>query len=338
MLHIKYYLIFIIILNNHISGQSLNCSSFIIKNDNVFLAKNFDWSLENGLIIFNPKNKLKKSIYSESNRNIWISKYSSITFNHLGLNQPLGGMNEKGLVIEELSTWPVEYYKNSDLSLNEFEWIQYHLDNYSTTNEVLANIEQISIRKFYFQLHYLIVDRYGDKAIVEFIGGKPEIKHGESLIYPVLTNNNYSDLIKYFNLASESRFNKLNVNYSQDRFLKIVKLLKKYNDSANYLYSMNLLDSVQVTDTQWSIVYDIYAQKIYYKTKSDDNVKCILYSQKLIGDNEVKFIPIGLKKNKFMTFNLNNNIKYLEDLIVDINMHFGNKGLELVNKIKNYLK
>ena len=39
-----------------------------------------------------------------------------------------------------------------------------------------------------------------------------------------------------------------------------------------------------------------------------------------------------------MTFNLNYNIKYLEDLIMDINMHFGKKGLELVNKINNYLK
>jgi len=335
---LKIIILALFIIQQSMSGQGFNCSAFIIDGENILLAKNFDWALGDGLIFFNPKNKLKNGIYYKTNKSSWISKYSSITFNQFGLNQPLGGMNEEGLTIEELSTWPVEYPNDDNLVLNEFEWIQYQLDKYSTTYEVISNIKRTSINKFYFQIHYLIVDKYGDIAIVEFIRGEPKIYHNETLPYPVLTNNNYSDLIRYSSLVSESRFNKLNVNYSQDRFLKIVMLLKRYNDSADYLYSMNLLDSVQVNDTQWSIVYDIHAQKIYYKTKSNDNIKGILFSKNLIGDNEFKFIPIGLKKNKFMTLNLNYNIEYLEDLIMDINMHFGKKGLELVNKINNYLK
>ncbi len=339
----KYFIIiFFISISHFVLGQSFSCSGFMIKNDNVFLAKNFDWSLGNGLIIFNPKNILKSSIYSESKKNTWTSKYSSITFNHLGLNQPLGGMNEEGLTIEELSTWPVEYYQSNDLSLSEFEWIQYHLDKYSTTTEVLANVEQISITKFYFQVHYLIVDKYGDMAIIEYIGGKPKIYHNESLIYPILTNNNYSELIKYTNLVPKSHYNKLDVNNSQDRFLKIATLLKRLKnsyDSTNYLHTMNILDSVKVDDTQWSIVYDIGAKTIYYKTKIDTNIKKILFSQSLMQENKVKYIGIGLdKQNEFMVFNYNDNIKYLKNLKEDIIKHYGDEGLGLVKRINNYLK
>ena len=128
----KYFIVSLIIiyLGGLGLGQNYSCSGFVIKNNNdILLAKNLDWALGNGLIIFNPKNKLKCSIYAKSKKNSWTSKYSSITFNHLGLNQPLGGMNEEGLTIEELSTWPAEYFNKNNFIVNEFEWIQYQLDN-----------------------------------------------------------------------------------------------------------------------------------------------------------------------------------------------------------------
>jgi len=203
-------------------SQNYSCSGFVIKdNNNILLAKNLDWALGNGLIIYNPKNKLKKSIYTKSNKNSWISKYSSITFNHLGLNQPLGGMNEEGLTIEELSTWPAKYFNNNNFIVDEFEWIQYQLDNYPTIEEVLNNIKKISISKFYFLLHYLIADNTGNVAIIEFIGGRPKIYQDEFLSIPVLTNNNYSELLKYSLKASESHLDISNMNHSQGRFLKI---------------------------------------------------------------------------------------------------------------------
>ncbi len=61
-------------------AQTFSCSAFIINDtNNILLAKNFDWELGNGIIIYNPNGKAKKSIYSKDNESIWISKYSSIT-------------------------------------------------------------------------------------------------------------------------------------------------------------------------------------------------------------------------------------------------------------------
>ncbi len=339
---IKYFIILFIYLSELNLGQSLSCSGFVIDNNNILLAKNLDWALGNGIIILNPKNKLKKSIYFNSNNSSWTSIYSSITFNHFGLNQPLGGMNEKGLAIEELSTWPVEYYQNDSLILSEFEWIQYQLDKYSTTNEVLKNIDKASIAKFYFQIHYLIVDKIGDTAIVEFINGEPKVYQSDSLIYPVLTNNNYSELVKYYNLVSELHLKKLNVNLSQDRFIKIAILLNdgiNLQNSNNYLFAMNILDSVKVYDTQWSIVYDISNMTIYYKTKYDKSINSILFSPSYAREIDFKYIPLELKdRNGFRIFDINENSKYLEKLSTDIIKQYGNDGSELLERINIYMK
>ena len=339
----KYLLIISIILSAGTGyAQTFSCSGFIINDtNNIILAKNLDWELGNGIILFNPRNKIKKSIYSKNGGNKWFSKYSSITFNHFGLNQPLGGMNEKGLVIEELSTWPTEYPHN-DLDFTEFEWIQYQLDNYKTTEEVALNIDNTSIKMFYFRLHYLITDKYGDKTIVEFINGKPVVYRGSSLDAPVLTNNNYHELNKYLSMISESDYKKLNINTSQDRFVKIVLLLKEQKNSnspADYLSAMNILDSVKATDTQWSVIYNVLDRTIHYKTKFDNHIKEISFPNDYAKGNNFQYISLGPEsREQFESFQPTDNINYLEKLKKDIMKHYGEKGAGLVKLINLYLE
>ena len=250
-------------------------------------------------------------------------------------------MNEKGLAVEELSTWPTEYFNNNNFILNEFEWIQYQLDNYQSTKEVVYNIEKASIKKFYFGLHYLVVDRYGDIAIVEFIEGKPVVYRGSSLDVPVLTNNNYQRLIKYLNLISESDDKKLNINTSQDRFVKIVSLLKEQKNNyspADYLSAMNILDSVKAADTQWSIIYDVLKSTVYYKTKFNNRVREISFLNDIVKGNNFQYIPLETRnQNQFQTFQLTDNISYLKKLKEDIERQFGDEGSDLVKLINLYL-
>lgn len=59
---------------------------------------------------------------------------------------PYGGINEKGLAVEMLRLDYTEYKLDSNLPvLNELEWIQYQLDNYSKVAEVLQHLDQFSV-------------------------------------------------------------------------------------------------------------------------------------------------------------------------------------------------
>lgn len=333
-------LLILFLLVDQAIGQEYNCSAFVTNKGNVFLAKNFDWDLGDGIIVFNPGNKIKRSIYSKESSYTWTSRYSSITFNHLGVNQPLGGMNETGFTVEELSTWPVEYPDGNN-AVSEFEWIQYQLDNFSTVNECVANIEETAISKFCFNLHFIIADSTGNSAAVEFVNGKANVYKGNSFPVPALTNNNYPELLRYLSLIPASHYKELDISGSQDRFLKIMLLLKEeYNSGEIVRYSdaMNLLDSVSVRDTKWSIVYDIRKRKIYYKTGAYNRLKSLSFS-KLKKISEYKYIDINSAGgNNFEKFGKSKNEEYLNKLIKNIEKLPGSFGKDLVDKINTYLK
>lgn len=300
-----------------LSGQSITCSAFVINSDKIYLGKNLDWELGNGIIVFNPANELKKSCVSGKK---WRSKFSSITFNQFGKNLPLGGMNEAGLVIEELSTWPCEYPKNyDDKCVNEFEWTQYNLDKYSSVKNLIENIDKTIIKKFLFSLHFFAVDRQGNSAIIEFIEGKPKVYTGDSMPFNVITNNNYAELLKY---QREAEVRSYNTENSQDRFLKIINLLNNL-DKSNLLSEMSILDSVKVKDTRWSILYDISNLKIYFKTdlsNKTDSVSLndfsqnnnISYYSEFYNNQSIQFEIFDDYKNKIYLWNLLESFKELK--------------------------
>ncbi len=322
-------------------GQQLHCSAFVSTEDDIILAKNFDWELGNGLIILNPEGKIKNSVYSNDTR--WVSKFNSITFNHLGLNQPLGGMNEAGLTIEELSTWPVDYYFNKDTpGLTEFEWIQYQLDKYSTVGQVISNIYNSSIIKFGFNIHYILADAEGDAAVIEFINKNPVIYKKDSPPFLILTNNNYNVLQKYLNLVPESHFNKFNMNNSQDRYLKIYDLLgNKFSPDTTprYMSAMNILDTVSVEDTRWSLVYDITNRHIYFKTHLCIKIETIAFPDDNTDNDHYYYCPIGSDcQFKFKDLTSKDNYRYLKNLKNDILNLGTSDGENLIERIELYLE
>ena len=156
-----------------------------------------------------------------------------------------------------------------------------------------------------------------------------------------MTNNNYQRLIKYLNLISESDDKKLNINTSQDRFVKIVSLLKEQKNNyspADYLSAMNILDSVKAADTQWSIIYDVLKSTVYYKTKFNNRVREISFLNDIVKGNNFQYIPLETRnQNQFQTFQLTDNISYLKKLKEDIERQFGDEGSDLVKLINLYL-
>jgi penicillin V acylase-like amidase (Ntn superfamily) len=333
-----YLIIFFLLISSsfRIFSQKLNCSAFVAHYNKVVLGKNLDWELGNGLIVFNPKNKAKKSVVARKPLN-WKSKFCSITFNQFGKNLPLGGMNEAGLVIEELSTWPVDYPNDTSLScLNEFEWVQYNLDSYASISEVIENVDNYSISKFFFGLHFIIADSSGNSAIVEFINGKAEISLKNNFPFLALTNNNYKELLKSYNYYLNSRRNELNISQSQDRFIKLIHLLKSNSVSTSFS-AMNILDSVKVDDTRWQIVYNASDLEIYYKTDLISRIDTISFSEFNLSSNKYLFKDFySIKASEFNELSKEENNKYLNSLV---NVFARSDKTEILsNKINNLIK
>jgi len=175
-----------------------SCTAFVLDKDGFSLfGTNYDNQIGEGLIFINKRN-VTKSYWEKdpvSNPAEWTSKYGSVTFN-LVMNQDVwGGMNEKGLVITTL--WLEESQSPEPDErpwLYSGWWRQYLLDNFSTVDEVIASDSLVRIKEFVE--HFLVSDRSGNCASIEFIDGKMVYHVGKTMPVNCLTNNTYKESLK----------------------------------------------------------------------------------------------------------------------------------------------
>ena len=160
----------------------------------MLFGRNYDWIIGDGLMMINKRGVVKTATTVESNNVAkWVSKYGSITFNQYGRENPAGGMNEAGLVVEQLWLDETEYPKaDGRPALGTQEWVQYLLDKSGTTSEAIENGGAVRIESE-VKVHYLISDKAGDAATLEFIKGQLIVHTGANLPIPALTNNTYDD-------------------------------------------------------------------------------------------------------------------------------------------------
>ncbi|MCT4580553.1 MAG: linear amide C-N hydrolase [Flavobacteriales bacterium] len=247
-----------------------SCTTFVLKDEHSLLfGRNLDWVSDNGLIVVNKRNILKKSIvFPPESSTIWTAKYGSITFNQFGKEFPFGGMNEKGLVIEIMLV-AGQYPEFDDrTAVNELQWIQYQLDNAQSVEEVIKNDQLIRISKINQNLHFLVCDKEGNIAVIEFDSKGIKVYKDQSLPFPVLENDTYSTSLRKNKQQQSCRFN------------TAISMLDNYQHSSHENavdYAFNILNKVAL-DGSWSIVYDIKNMEIHYKTASKQNIKKIKFN------------------------------------------------------------
>src|SRR5918999_3447069 len=120
-------------------NQAFACTTFCLKkNGEVLFGKNYDWMVGEGLVFVNKRGVAKVSNAEDrTNPAKWVSKYGSVTFNQYGRENPSGGMNEAGLVIELMWLDETQYpAQDSRPALDVLEWIQYQLDTSANVAEV----------------------------------------------------------------------------------------------------------------------------------------------------------------------------------------------------------
>jgi choloylglycine hydrolase len=252
------------------------CTTFCLKNNaEVLFGKNYDWMIGDGLIFVNKRGVSKMSS-EEVNPAKWVSKYGSVTFNQYGWESPSGGMNEEGLVIELMWLDDTQYPAPDERpAVDVLEWIQYNLDTSASTDHVIRNSSTIRISSA-VKLHYLVNDRFGNSATIEFLDGKLVAHTGEKLPYATLANDTYTRSIEYTKkpgpATSES---------SLDRFARAAVKSREFQirpfaEKSAVDYAFDLLTNVaQKNSTQWSIVYDQRRGRIYWRTKKRSELKSI---------------------------------------------------------------
>jgi penicillin V acylase-like amidase (Ntn superfamily) len=261
-------------------NQAFACTTFCLKNKGeVLFGKNYDWMIGDGLVFVN-KRGVAKTAGSEGSVDParWISKYGSVTFNQYGRENPSGGINEAGLVIELMWLDDTQYPKaDARPTLGTLEWIQYQLDTSATVDEVIKNADKVRIASE-VKLHYLVNDRAGNTATIEFLNGKLLAHSGETLPVSALTNDTYA---KSLNYSKTTAVEKARTGRSLDRFVRAAqktaafdKQEKSGTEAVNYAFEI-LSNVAQEGSTQWSIVYDQKRGRIYFRTLQSPQIKMI---------------------------------------------------------------
>ncbi len=298
-----FYAISCLLLISLIPQTIHSCTTFCLdKANQPVVGSNFDWGAGYGLVIVNKRNISKTARIQAWNSQVnvegqpasWISKYGSITFNMLGLEHPWGGMNEAGLVVTSMGLETTKY-PETDLrpSIRSIAWIQYQLDNFSTVEEVIASDLQLRIMKLRRQdkgrIHYLVSDRKGNCAAIEFIDGKLICHTKGTMPAKALANITYKESLDFWQKGKLPSFN---IGDSAQRFATAANMIKKFNAKTQKPavdYAFEILENVAIgtiedTDgvpaispmaTEWSVVYDIKNLRVYFRTFENKKIRYI---------------------------------------------------------------
>ena len=299
-----------------------SCSTFYIgRCERPVFGKNYDWSVDAGLLIVN-KRGVSKVAMATDRPVAWTSKYGSVTFNQYGRELPSGGMNEAGLVVELMWLDDSEYpAPDSRPGLGKMQWIQYQLDNSATVDDVIASDSKIRIeRGGSAKIHYLVADAGGRCATIEFLSGKLVCHTKDTLPWGVLTNHTYAS-----SLAHLGRFDGFGGSLpvsanktSLGRFVNAAAMVSRFDehgDDSSVDYAFAILDRVAQGDyTKWSIVYDIRGSTIHFRTFANGNrrsvalascdfdcespVRVLDVNTELTGDVTNDFVPYSYDLNR----------------------------------------
>ena len=302
------------------------CTTFVLQQENrIIFGRNLDWVSGTGIVIVNPRNLEKEALVDSSQKVLkWISKYGSITFNQIGRELPFGGINESGLVVEEMTLDNTVYPSKDDrYPISAFQWIQFQLDNYSTVEEVINSDTLLRIEDAGSKIHFLVCDRFGHAAAIEFLNGKMVYHTGNDLPVKALANSTYNESLNCYSNNTDTQS-----NLSLANFCSAAKQINQVNNSDNDSiidYAFNALNSVsQGIFTKWSIVYDITNMRIYFKiyeTPIIDGENKIFLKQPPY-DPGTKIVDL-----KGLDFNCSSGAKILDlncNFTDAVNQYFGN--------------
>ncbi len=246
------------------SGLQYRCAG------HVYLAKNHDFMMGEGLLIVNPRGTLKAVRDSQAPLE-WRSTFGSVTYNQFGQEHPIGGMNEAGLVVEvlwlEQAQFPPE---DARPDIGTLQWVQYQLDTADSVAAVIASDERLRIFDPHGKVHYFITDATGDVAVIEWIGGQRIVHRDRHLPVRAVANDPYALALQCLEDRVDPAEAQRRHVVSHDRFTSLAEVLQQIPAGDGVAFGFSALDRVRHPDfTQFQTVYCATAKTLTMRRMID---------------------------------------------------------------------
>jgi penicillin V acylase-like amidase (Ntn superfamily) len=209
---------------------------YVAKDGTVIVGRSMDWGEDMASNMWVLPRGMKRDGRGGKNTVSWESKYGSLIVSAYDIGTA-EGMNEKGLVVNELALVESNYGKPPQgaklMSLST--WPQYVLDNFATVAEAVADLRKESFQVQTVVLgtgrpanmHLVISDTSGDSAVFEYVNGKLVIHHSKQ--YKVVTNSPTFDkqlaIMEYWKDAGGISKSLPGTSRAADRFVRASFLL-----------------------------------------------------------------------------------------------------------------
>lgn len=237
-------------LKNSQSASADHCTSiFVETGSDTYHARNFDWDNDAFLVIkTEPGNGYASvgvvdllylgiepgDIPEKSDEALLLAPYAV-----------LGGMNDQGLAISEMSV--DDQYRpeiNPDLpSVNATLIIRLVLDYAANVQEAIQIFREYNIIFDIEVLHYLVTDKEGNSALIEFIDGRLQVTHAGK-DYQIGMND-----IAYGRTEDNLRQNRV--------YSKALDFLKNRKTPFDTPSAVELMNHVSVEWTMWTSIYNL---------------------------------------------------------------------------------
>lgn len=249
-------------LQNYDNEPAWACSLFTAYGDSeeVLFGRNFDWDFSPALLLFmDPPDGYASvsmvDIYYLGFRGERASGITDLPLEErVGLLNapylPFDGMNETGLVIGMAAVPPgnVEHDPEKE-TIDSLMVMRKILDQAATIEEAVEIFQRYNVDMGSTPIHYLISERSGRSALIEF-------SKGEILVLP--NENNWQIATNF--LMSEAW---TDPGIHCGRYDLIEENLEDLDGKITPRRAMNLLERVAQLSTQWSVVYRASANQIW---------------------------------------------------------------------------
>jgi predicted choloylglycine hydrolase len=226
------------------------CFSAMGNADKEIFGRNFDWYHHVSLVLFTHPPSAFASISTVDISYLGFSEQTTLEQIRNSLNLrtspylPFDGVNEKGVAIGMMAVPYAEPpYDPRKVNLTSLQIIRLVLDYASSTESAVSLISQYNYVVDEVPIHFLIGDRNGTSAVVEFVGGEMKVMYNNEP-FQVCTNF----IIFGSNAPQMTSCWRYNTAYAY---------LKKVGGSTDETQAMNVLSSVSQSITMWSAVYSM---------------------------------------------------------------------------------
>jgi len=290
----------------------LPCSTFMLKGVDCHLyGHNLDsGSPVPGLVIINKRNIAKESrTWKElatgkkggSLSFRWTSRFGSVTLNPFGREFPDGGMNEAGLLVQEMSLADTQFPPTQGRrTLFMMLWMQYVLDCFETVEQVIQSASDVALDGWGW--HFFAADRHGGHASIAFLDGRLVVHSGQNMQFPLLCNSAYARELEGLRTYRDfGGAQPIDVTDSEiSRFVRGAYLLKHYAPShvqSPVDYGFRILECIALSNNKWRYVFDWSNRTLYYRTAVNRNVRSLSLDEvDFSGDSPPQMVNMDIGK------------------------------------------